>query len=110
MAYPFFVNKVMIQEKQILVGPKEELLEYFCKIIEGKKYLSGNVKGDLLYTREGFEKQLMDIVKNGNVGHIFYMESNMESNPVEIIKDDSEIKLTLKDQYVHIREDIFKRK
>jgi hypothetical protein len=94
----------MINEKQILVGPKEELLEYFCKIIEGKKYLNGNTIGNFLYTKEGFEKQLTDIIKNGCIGQIFYMVSH----PVETNINSSEVNLELKNQYVHVREDILK--
>jgi hypothetical protein len=92
----------MINKKEILVGTKDELVEYVNNLVNPSQLdLSG--KGNVLYTKEGFASQIDDIIKlyKNKMGSIYYL---LRKDKGEFGSPDIEVNLTLCSVYVCIKE------
>jgi hypothetical protein len=90
-----------MKEEILYCGTKKELLEYFYNKTKFAEYILKNKESiNLLYSKEGIEKQINELLeKNKDMGLIYYMEGDK-------LEDDSEVTLSLKCSHIHIKNDI----
>jgi hypothetical protein len=86
----------MIKKKEIICGSKEELVEYFYSIVKPTINFFKD-KTNFLYTKEGMEQQINDIISKSNgIGIIYYLI-------VKKWKKNSEIEFELRENYIKIK-------
>lgn len=92
----------MIKESTIVTGTKAELVEHFIKLSWDMGIKRDSSAGGILYSKEGFERQIDDLLRVGNngMGIIFYLTRREEDDD----KIGVEVTLELLSSYVCIIE------
>ena len=91
-----------MKENKIICGTKQELLEYFYKLVKPTQDICEN-KDNLLYSKEGIEKQITDILNNQKgIGIIFHMIMEQDVEVSKLLNQEVTIKLI--SSYIHVKD------
>ena len=91
-----------MKENKIVCGTKDELVEYFYNIVKPTQEICEN-KDNLLYSKEGIEKQITDILNNQKgIGIIFHMIMEQDVEVSKLLNQEVTIKLI--SSYIHVKD------
>lgn len=91
-----------MKENKIVCGTKDELVEYFYNIVKPTQEICEN-KDNLLYSKEGIEKQITEVVnKQKGIGMIFHMIMEKDEEVSQLLN--KEVTIKLMSSYIHVKD------
>jgi hypothetical protein len=73
----------MIKKEEIVIGTKEELVDYFHQLSGSTEKYMTESKSSLLTTKEGIQRQIEEFQVNSkltnNIGKLFFMTTTVET-------------------------------